>query len=73
MKYALDTNAVSALMTGGLDVITPFRTWHRNDVGVPGPVVAKIQYGIMRLDASKKRQRLHDRFELLRSEIDLIA
>jgi tRNA(fMet)-specific endonuclease VapC len=65
----LDTNAVSALMTGDAAVIERLSGVPRQDVGVPQPVLAEIAYGIERLPESRRKDVLRDRFALLRSEL----
>lgn len=69
MKYILDTNAVSALMTENPTVIGHLEQQNRRDVSVPQPVLAEIAYGIARLDKSKRRDKLRARFELVRKEL----
>ena len=69
MSYILDTNAVSALMKGDAAVIKQLAETNRAEVRVPQPVIAEIAYGIQRLPASKRRQRLQDRFDLVCSEL----
>jgi len=69
MSYILDTNAVSALMKGDAAVIKQLAETNRIEVRVPQPVIAEIAYGIQRLPASKRRQRLQDRFDLVCSEL----
>jgi tRNA(fMet)-specific endonuclease VapC len=69
MSYLLDTNAVSALMKGDAAVIKRLAAANRAEVSVPQPVIAEIAFGIQRLPASKRRQRLQDRFDLVCSEL----
>ena len=69
MTYILDTNAVSALMRGDVAAIARLAAANRAEVKVPQPVVAEIAYGIQRLPASKRRQRLQDRFDLVCGEL----
>ena len=70
MKYALDTNAVSALMRGDPRVLGCLQRVARADVAVPQPVFAEIAYGIARLPRSRRRRRaLEDRLELIRAEL----
>lgn len=69
MKYVLDTNVVSALMQGRLEVIDRLAAVARADVSVPQPVIAEIAYGIERLPTSRRRAALQERFDLLRSQL----
>lgn len=69
MKYILDTNVVSALMRGDLNVIKHLTGVSRADVLLPQPVVAEIEYGLSRLPRSKRRDALASRFELLKGEL----
>jgi tRNA(fMet)-specific endonuclease VapC len=72
VKYVLDTNAVSALMKGSPNVISRLSQVPRRDVGMPQPVLAEIEYGLARLDRSKRKEALRSRFELLKSEIQRV-
>ncbi|MET0591088.1 MAG: type II toxin-antitoxin system VapC family toxin [Polyangiaceae bacterium] len=69
MKYVLDTNAISALMKGEPHVIARLQAMERSSIGIPGPVIAEIAYGIERLPRSKRREALQERFDLIRTEI----
>jgi len=69
VKYALDTNAVSALMRGDPAFTKRLRGVSRADVAIPQPVLAEIAYGIARLPRSKRRTALKQRFELICLEI----
>jgi len=73
VKYALDTNAFSALMRGDPTMLARLRAVAKPDVGVPQPVLAEIEYGLARLPKSRRRDRLRARFELLRAEIASVA
>lgn len=73
MRYVLDTNTVSALMTESPPAITKLATLDRVDVAVPQPVFAEIAYGIARLARSKRRTALRERFLLLRSVLPVAA
>jgi tRNA(fMet)-specific endonuclease VapC len=72
MKFILDTNAVSALMKGDVQVIERLERRERTEVGIPQPVIAEISYGIERLPRSKRREALAQRFERLKEEIQRI-
>ncbi|HEY6040076.1 MAG TPA: type II toxin-antitoxin system VapC family toxin [Kofleriaceae bacterium] len=69
MKYVLDTNVVSALMTEDAKVLSRLKEHERRDVSVPQPVLAEIAYGIARLAKSKRKDKLRTRFELIRKEL----
>jgi tRNA(fMet)-specific endonuclease VapC len=69
VKYVLDTNAVSALMAGTPAVVDRLAQVGRAAVSVPQPVLAEIAYGIERLPASRRRQQLQARFDLIRREL----
>lgn len=69
MKYVLDTNVVSALMTEDAKTIDRLERHRRDEVIVPQPVFAEIAYGIARLHRSKRRDVLAARFALLRDEL----
>lgn len=69
MKLVLDTNAVSALMKGEPRFLERLKQRSRDEVSVPQPVWAEIAYGIERLPASKRKDALRERFDLMRSEL----
>ncbi len=69
MKYVLDTNTVSFLMRGDVDVSRELTSHERTDVFLPQPVVAEIEYGLSRLPRSARKKRLAERFEMVRGEI----
>jgi tRNA(fMet)-specific endonuclease VapC len=69
VKYILDTNAVSALMRGTPSVVDRLAAVRPGDVSVPQPVLAEIAYGIARLPASRRRDALQARFDLLRVQL----
>lgn len=60
-------------MRGDAAVIARLERQRADDVGVPQPVWAEIAYGIERLPASRKRQRLQARFELLRGRLASVS
>ena len=68
MKYVLDTNAVSAVMKGETNTLTRLRKISRSDVAIPQPVLGELAYGLARLPASRRRERLRERYERVRSE-----
>ena len=69
MKYVLDTNVVSGLMKGDPRVLDNLRRASRRDVAVPQPALAEIAYGISRLPRSRRRDRLAQRYRLIREEL----
>ena len=73
MKYVLDTNAVSALMRADTIAIDWLHGTSRSDVGIPGPVVAEIAYGLARLPRAKRRRALEARWELFASELPRLS
>ncbi len=70
MRYVLDTNVVAGLMRGDPPILARFERAARRAVLVPQPVWAEIAYGIERLPASKRKQRLDARAKLLREELE---
>jgi tRNA(fMet)-specific endonuclease VapC len=69
VKVILDTNAVSALMKGDPEIIQKLQQRSKEEITVPQPVLAEIAYGIERLPKSKRKERLKESFELIRSEL----
>jgi tRNA(fMet)-specific endonuclease VapC len=69
VSYVLDTNAVSALMKGEPRILERLKETSKGEVSVPQPVLAEIAYGIERLPASKRKEALRERFELVRAEL----
>lgn len=69
MKYVLDTNTLSDLMRGDPAVGERLTSHRRTDVLLPQPVVAEVEYGLARMRASKRRDRLRDRFEVFLTEL----
>lgn len=69
MTYVLDTNAVAAMMKGDRRVLAKLAQTERSDVFIPQPVLAELAYGIARLPASKRRDRLKERLALIRAEV----
>lgn len=56
-------------MRGDTPVIERLKGTVKTDVGVPGPVLAEIAYGIERLPKSKRRDSLRKRYDLILGEI----
>ena len=73
MKYVLDTNVLSALLKGNKEASARLKATARCDVAVPQPVISEIAYGIERLPESGRKDALHARFELFKTEIKRIA
>ena len=73
MRYVLDTNTVSRVMGRETSVCDRLLARSRNEVLVPQPVVAEIEYGLSRLPDSKRRARLAERFEVLFEEMPRAA
>jgi tRNA(fMet)-specific endonuclease VapC len=69
VTYVLDTNVLSALMSGHARVVARLGALTKDEVGVPQPAFAEIAYGIARLPRSRRREALAGRFELLRAEL----
>jgi tRNA(fMet)-specific endonuclease VapC len=69
VTYVLDTNAVSALMRGDAAVVAALRARDKQDVVIPQPVMAEIAYGIERLPRSRRKERLRERFAMIREEM----
>ena len=69
MRYLLDTNAVSALMKSDPRVTARLLAAGRSEGGIPQPVLAEVVYGIERLPASKRRDTLQERFDLVRTQL----
>jgi tRNA(fMet)-specific endonuclease VapC len=65
----LDTNALSALMRANKAALTRLRALARDQVGIPQPVVAEIEYGLARLPASKRKRALEARWRLFADEL----
>lgn len=69
MKYVLDTNVVSAVMSNEPGVVGKLARLSRADVAVPQPVFAEIAYGIERLPRSRRKDALRAQLELVRGEL----
>ena len=73
MKYVLDTNTLSDLMRGDPAVGDRLTSHRRTDVLLPQPVVAEVEYGLSRMRASKRLDRLRGRFEVFLAELQRVA
>ncbi len=67
--HVLDTNVFSALMRGDRSAAQRLMGIPRKDILVPQPVFSEIEYGIARLQKSKRKRMLTDRFDLFKSEL----
>lgn len=73
IRYVLDTNAVAAVMKNDARVIDRMRAVAPDQLGVPQPVFAEIEYGIERLPRSKRRTQLAAQLARVRAVIPRIA
>ena len=73
MNYILDTNVVSALMKGNAAVVEALAETSKQNVGIPQPVLAELEYGIGRLPTSKRKRNLQARYELIRNELPRVS
>jgi len=73
VKYVLDTNTLSDLMRGDPAVGERLTSHRRTAVLLPQPVVAEVEYGLSRMRASKRRDRLRGRFEVFLAELQRLA
>ena len=73
MTYVLDTNTLSFALAGDPSVCRRLLSESRTDVRLPQPAAAEIEYGLARLPASRKRDRLIERFHLFLAEIPRMA
>ena len=73
MTYVLDTNTLSFALAGDASVCRRILSASRTVVGLPQPAAAEIEYGLARLPASRKRNRLIERFHVFLAEIPRMA
>lgn len=73
MSYLLDTMVVSALMRADPAPAKKLRALVPSVVGIPQPVIAEIQYGLMRMADSRKRRALVERLSVLCASIERLA
>ena len=73
MTYVLDTNTLSFALAGDASVCRRMLSASRTDVRLPQPAAAEIEYGLARLPASRKRDRLIERFHVFLAEIPRMA
>jgi tRNA(fMet)-specific endonuclease VapC len=69
VKFVLDTNTVSLLMRGEAGVTRRLMSRSRNEVLLPQPVVAEIEYGLARLPPSARLRMLRRRFTIILAEL----
>lgn len=69
MKYLLDTNTVSELMRGNPNVVARIQECVREDVVIPQPVVAEIEFGLRLLPRGKRKNTLSQRWSVLGDEL----
>jgi tRNA(fMet)-specific endonuclease VapC len=69
VRFILDTNAASALMKGHAAFLARLAGARKEEVAIPQPVLAELAYGIERLPRSKRKERLRERYELIRGEL----
>jgi len=69
VNYVLDTNIVSSLMRGDVNVAARLQAVPRSAVAVPQPVFAEVAYGVERVAKSKKKVWLTVQFARLRREL----
>lgn len=55
-------------MKAETNTLNHLRKVSKADVAIPQPVLGELAYGISRLPASRRRQRLRERYERVRSE-----
>jgi predicted nucleic acid-binding protein len=63
--YVLDTTVLSGLMRSDPSTSERLLQTEPEQVRVPQPVVAEIEYGLARLPRSKRRQALEERLSIL--------
>lgn len=73
MTYVLDTNTLSFALAGDPAVCRRMLSESRTDIRLPQPAAAEIEYGLARLPASRKRDRLIERFHVFLAEIPRMA
>jgi tRNA(fMet)-specific endonuclease VapC len=71
-KYVLDTNTLSFAMAGEPSVTKRLLAQARTDVLLPQPVIAEIEYGLARMQESRKKERLVERFQLFQEELQRV-
>lgn len=69
----LDTTAVSALMRGDPEMTRRLSEREPQEVALPQPVIAEIQYGIEPLPRSRRRDHLARRIVRLRETLAVVV
>lgn len=69
MKYLLDTNTVSELMRANPVVIGHLTERPRDEVVIPQPVIAEIEFGLALLPLGKRKRTLVERWKLFSDEL----
>ena len=69
MKYILDTNIVAELLKDAPAICSKLTLLRRDQVLIPQPVLAEIEFGLARLGRSKRHDRLRQRLTVLLAEI----
>jgi tRNA(fMet)-specific endonuclease VapC len=69
LTFVVDTNIVAELLKDDPSVCRRVASLPRNEVLLPQPVVAEVEFGLARLGRSKRRERLRHRFEILLGEL----
>lgn len=73
MKYLLDTNTFSLLLRREPSVVRAVKARSRSDILLPMPVVAEIEYGLARLQRSRRKETLQQRFDVFLGEFPRCA
>jgi predicted nucleic acid-binding protein len=69
MKFLLDTNTVSELMRANPVVLAHLTERPRDEVVIPQPVVAEIEFGLSLLPLGKRKRTLVQRWQLFSHEL----
>lgn len=69
MKFLLDTNTVSELMRANPVVLAHLTECPRDEVVIPQPVVAEIEFGLALLPLGKRKRMLARRWQLFSNEL----
>jgi tRNA(fMet)-specific endonuclease VapC len=69
VTWLLDTTTLSFLMRGDEEVRAHLTTHPRTSVYVCQPVIAEIEYGLVRLPRSARKARLRHRFDIFLKEL----
>lgn len=69
MNYILDTNIVADLLKNVPSTYERLTRLKRNQVFLPQPVLAEIEFGLSRLGHSERQNKLRNRYHILLQEI----